>query len=924
MYQLKQGDVSMKQLFLLITLVLFVLSISQAQTDKTEPPGSGTIDDPYQISTLGHLSWLTQTYTAWNKVYVQAADIDASETATWDDSDDNGDGDKYNDPNDLTMDGNNEGWLPVELFNGFYNGSEHVIDGLSIINRVTTTGYGLFKIISGGTIENLGLTNVDIRGAVLVGVLAASCKENIVNNCYTTGTVTLTTTEKSYKYGGFFANIISGISEISNCHSSVDIIGTPYSYYIGGFVGNIKGVPAGSIYNCYASGDIINGGQSCAGFVAKNEAVDFTISESYSIGDVSAVERSGGFVAYNKNGAVIENCYSFGDVKRTSGGALDLGGFCGYNKESVLKNCYSIGSVFYADTVITDKGFAGRQAGTATACFFDSTVSNQDSSSLALAKSTDEMMTEATFADSSWDMVDVWEVVNNYPNLRNNSNKLLAARKAVSAIKPSGSGTADDPFIIDSLANLSWLTQNPSGWYAKYYVQTSDIDASETVFWDYADDNEDGDLFNDPNDMNIKGNNEGWKPIGGEFDTCRYDGGRHVINGLTMVNEDHLGFFNTIKHSTIKNLGLTDIDITGTEYIGGLAATCYGDTVSNCYTTGVIESDEAHNRIGGLIGYISGSTVNVTINDSYSDVDIIGGAKYIGGFIGNIKGVLTATVENCYAAGDIINSSESAGGFAGKTESPVDTIIINKCYAVGDVESGKYVGGFVGYTKNSVAIVNSYSLGDIVQPEGATSTYLGGFCGYNNAAVIENSYSVGSIEFAIPDTVIAGNGFIAKQKGTVTACFFDSTASNQDSSSAATAKSTEDMQTDSTFIAAGWDFGTVWEIVGNNYPTFREIMTSIDNDEMSNAAPTEYVLNQNYPNPFNPTTQIGFSLPVNAHVKLTVYNILGQKVVELLNKKMTAGHHEIKFNAANLASGVYIYRISTDHFVSVKKMMLIK
>ncbi len=88
---------------------------------------------------------------------------------------------------------------------------------------------------------------------------------------------------------------------------------------------------------------------------------------------------------------------------------------------------------------------------------------------------------------------------------------------------------------------------------------------------------------------------------------------------------------------------------------------------------------------------------------------------------------------------------------------------------------------------------------------------------------------------------------------------------------------------------------------------------------------TAFALNQNYPNPFNPTTQIGFSLPQNEHVRIDVYNMLGQRVATLANGLFTAGTHQISFDASRLASGMYMYRLQTEHGIALmKKMTLIK
>ena len=88
--------------------------------------------------------------------------------------------------------------------------------------------------------------------------------------------------------------------------------------------------------------------------------------------------------------------------------------------------------------------------------------------------------------------------------------------------------------------------------------------------------------------------------------------------------------------------------------------------------------------------------------------------------------------------------------------------------------------------------------------------------------------------------------------------------------------------------------------------------------------PASYNLQQNYPNPFNPSTKINFSIAKPGNVKLIVYNLLGQKVVELLNGFMNAGEHNITFDAGKLTSGVYLYSIRTDNFVQTKKMILMK
>ncbi|MCH6573931.1 MAG: M28 family peptidase [Bacteroidetes bacterium] len=105
-----------------------------------------------------------------------------------------------------------------------------------------------------------------------------------------------------------------------------------------------------------------------------------------------------------------------------------------------------------------------------------------------------------------------------------------------------------------------------------------------------------------------------------------------------------------------------------------------------------------------------------------------------------------------------------------------------------------------------------------------------------------------------------------------------------------------------------------------------------DEEENLTVIPREFDLNQNYPNPFNPTTVIEFALPVKSKVELSVYNLLGEKIVTLVNEEKDAGNHQVLFNAINLSSGIYFYKLqagdpsasSGQSFVQTKKMILLK
>ena len=112
------------------------------------------------------------------------------------------------------------------------------------------------------------------------------------------------------------------------------------------------------------------------------------------------------------------------------------------------------------------------------------------------------------------------------------------------------------------------------------------------------------------------------------------------------------------------------------------------------------------------------------------------------------------------------------------------------------------------------------------------------------------------------------------------------------------------------------DNNTGWKVLNYNGGT-----TGIDN---SKQVPIAFELIQNYPNPFNPVTTINYNIPKTARVKLIVYDILGREVKTLVNEVKSPGKYYAFFNANNLASGIYFYRLQADNLIKTNKMILLK
>jgi len=893
----------MKNLLLTIALISLFFNLSiYAQTATAPSAGDGSLGNPYQITTWQNLYWLSQNSAEWNKYYIQTANIDFADASpainTWD---------------------TNKGWTPIgnttTKFIGTYNGNTKTISGL-YVNRAANF-QGFFGYTNGGSISNLGLLAVNINGSSDVGGLAGFTESTIISNCYSTGTV----------------------------------IGTQY---IGGLIGNHY---LGSVSSSFSSCNV-TGTSACGGLV--------------------------GIVSGN-----VQNCYSTGDVTRKSGSTpTDNGGFVGWSSGShTISKCYSTGRVIYTNaTDPTDKGFLGQYtSGTLTGNFWDTGTSLQATTAgTATGKTTLEMKTQSTFTDAGWDFLgEIVNGVNDYWNTSSGRNDGYPFLTWQTLSAPSGSGTIGDPYQIATLENLYWISAsdvdvaspNQATRWAAYYIQTVDIDASSTSSWNGG---------------------SGWNTIGNFDDyyfTGSYNGGGHTISGLYINrNEHYQGMFGLTSRCLIKNLGLTNMNISRNLSVGSLAAQDEGGSIiDNCYSSGSVSGG---GNVGGLVG------TNISpISNCYSTVNInISGGSGGGGLVGGNWGI----IENCYSAGNINGSGFGAGGLVGWNCSE-----IRNSYSTGNVDGFELVGGLVGYNESTIS--NCYCTGSV-----SGSDRVGGLLG-GNWGIIENCYSTGSVSGSY---MIAG--FVADNVGPVDNCFWDTQTSGQSTSSGATGKTTAEMKTQSTFTDANWDIN-IWNmdaginsgypyldwqnptgtplpvelssfsatVIGStiklNWSTATEVnnygfevercalsaerkawekivfvngngnsnstksysyedknvtagkysyrLKQIDTDgqfEYSKAIEVDMVgvkkfeLSQNYPNPFNPTTTIQYSLLQTGIVKLTLYNILGQEIRTLVNEVKEAGAHTFNFNASDLNSGVYIYKLQAGTFTQTKKMTLVK
>lgn len=353
------------------------------------------------------------------------------------------------------------------------------------------------------------------------------------------------------------------------------------------------------------------------------------------------------------------------------------------------------------------------------------------------------------------------------------------------AIAPStGDGTAANPYQIANLNNLYWIAANTANW-DKNYIQTADIDASSTSEWDEL---------------------KGWIPIGSYEKpfTGMYDGNNYAINGIYInraESSSELGFIAYIE-GEIKNLGLTNIYVKGSNNVGGLVGlNWYSDAkISRCYVTGDVFGNDY--RAGGLIG----GNWFADISDCYSSC-YVEGKRTVGGLIGENEG---GDLNRCYSCG-VVKGTDETGGLIGSVSSY--SPIINNCYSSSDIIGYTKVGGLIG-SISSGTVKNCYSRGLV-----AGTDNIGGLIGYRWTGIIQNS-------------------------------FWDTETSGQTTSAGGTGKTTTEMKTLSTYADVGWDFTSVWNIketYNDGYP-FLLLPSGIEIDYV-HSAPNEINLYQNYPNP---------------------------------------------------------------------------
>ncbi len=710
-------------------------------------------------------------------IYALAADIDAQATRDWD---------------------SGAGFEPIGTnttpFSGVLNGLDHAVHGL-YIDRPDLERVGLFGVVdSGGHVQRLGLTDLDVTGGESgTGGLAGESRGSL-NDVYVTGRVRGTdvvggiaggnagTIMDAFNWSDVGAMSLGGppISEPpdtdgSSSSGSVSVGG-------GAYVGGLAGKNDGVIRRAYNSGDV-TGGMYLGGIAGSNagdiaqvynsggvggsltlpsiprpgESVSGSVDVSFDVSFVGGLEGSGsrlddpidgviessaeyvgGLVGRNSVDGVVSTAYNIGSVR----GTAHVGGAAGTN-DGVISVVYSSGAV---DGETLTGGLVGAQQGELRDSYWDVGTANQvlgvgsGSDGSALGMTTQQLMIRSTYTNSGtrWDFADDWFMIEGEtrPFLR-----------------------MEHQTEIRNAHQLQLMAVNLDG----EYTMVNDIDLGAALIlpggmWDAS----------------------GFVPVGSTSQAFRgaFDGGGRTIDGLTIDRSalDGVGLFGAIDSSlgSVRNVGLTDVDIVGREYVGALAGWSRVD-VSSVYSTGQVRGD---GTVGGLVGY---HAPFFEIAQSYSDA-LVAGNEYVGGLIGSNDGRLNQV----FATGAVYGTL-SAGGLAGSNNGEIVL-----AYSTGPVGGGGWVGGLVG----------------------------------ENEGIIEHAYSAGTLSrFG----VVGGLVGLAGEGSTVESAYWDVETSDVDGAFGSDSgyahnvggKPTWDLQDAQNPIFGLWDF-QVWGVDdAHSYPYFR-------------------------------------------------------------------------------------------------------
>jgi len=622
-------------------------------------PGSGTEQDPYLIKTAGHLKYLADFVNFYQgseqtkgKYYKLMKNIDLSAYST-----------------------SNEGmgWMPIgcwgkdHAFRGIFDGNKKKITGLkiNISQGADMMSVGLFAYLDGAIIKNLGIENADIYvgdGPGYGGGLAGQVIDTKIINCYTSGTLSITSTmSNAVRVGGLVGDCAAFKSihtSITNSYSTMRVgaysLSDQSSVFAGGLMG---GLFAGTITSCYATGEIS------------------AQSSKY-------VPCVGGVIGHIQ-GTTIENCAALNPKISCIGSQSGCGRVVGLNvQDNTLINNIGLGNMINpkGDTIWTNTGLNANNG--------------QDfyKEGIDLDGSLGGRFTSA----GGW-------------VIRNGELPRLFVRVPKHWSLLEGKGTRERPYLIkriDDMLGLAYYVNLNTPTKDVHFKLTENIDLSNLIWIPIG-------------CFPIKG--KGVCSFQGNF-----DGNSKKITGMRVSDNTlrYAGLFGYLEEGTVENLTIEDCAVSCKDMAGSLVGLAEKATVRNCRTTGRVTSTAGY--AGGLAGIAYDSDIATCyttcrvsstgdytgglvaanriarLSDCYAKSDVTSTGNFVGGLVGSndVDGATeTSNISYCYATGVVIGD-DHVGGLVGYNDKATvrNSVAANErvagtgnriCRVVGTVNSGE-------------------------------------------------------------------------------------------------------------------------------------------------------------------------------------------------------------------------------------------
>ena len=674
---------------------IFAMMLSGAGSAIAFNGGDGSPGNPYQVATAADLNDVRDHLGAH---FVQTADIDLGDPA-W---------------------SSGEGWLPIGTarvgiidanyapFTGTYDGGGFEISNLTL-NRQTSDIQGLFGVTDSAVVRNVRLVGVSLTARRYSGALVGSARESLVEFVSASGS-------------------ISGSSD-----------------RIGGLIGSAES----SLVQVAVTDMTVSGGDRTGGLVGYNNG---EIHYSSSQGSVTGASSTGGLVGYHHAPGLVTDCFSHANVS----GSSAVGGFAGaaWNSTSMIRRCFSTGTVAGSGSNIG--GFLGQRANSAQVdhAYWNVQSSGLTESAMGEGKTTAEMRQAATFP--AFDFGIAWAIDEGvgYATLDAVSYNPAAPPEILPENLP-GSGTAGDPYLISTPAELNAMRRD----LAAHYRLNADIDLSNTIVWN-------GGRGWEPVGYSRVGTTTGRQPFTGSL-----DGAGHTLSNLSLNRPatEVQGLFGYVEGAVLRNLSVTDAAIHAGRYSGILAGYLVSSDVEFVRVSGLLTGPGV--RLGGIAGSANGSRIQM----AEAEMTIVGQNE-----AGALVGYNNGEIRYSSATGSVTGAS-STGGFVGFHHAPG---IIADCFSHAAASGATAVGGFAGGAWNSTSMITRcFSTGAVTGGE----SNVGGFLGQRaNSAQVYH-------------------------------CYWDTESSLQNTSAMGTGKTTAGMRQSATFPA--FDFHIAWSLTeGVTYP----------------------------------------------------------------------------------------------------------